>query len=177
MRKLPSAAYLRERLSYNPSTGVLTWNVIEQTGDDVPNTKRFNTRFAGNQAGTRRDGYRIVAIDGTQYYSHRVIWKMMTGAEPAILDHKDNDGMNNRWSNLRSASARQNAWNSKISAANTSGYKGVSYRTDYQRPTWRAYIRINGKPVGLGNFHDPLAAAAAYAAAAKVERGEFARIK
>lgn len=87
-------------------------------------------------------------------------------------DHRDRDGLNNRRNNFRIATKQQNNFNRSISSANTSGFKGVSYRTD--RGTWLASIRHDGKLKKLGTFATKEEAARAYDAAAKLTFGEFA---
>lgn len=99
--------------------------------------------------------------------------QVILGAEDGFLpDHRDGNGLNNRRSNLRSATAQQNTWNRRLSSANTSGFKGVSLRAD--RGTWLAGIAINGKRRKLGTFHNKEAAARAYDVAAREFFGEFA---
>jgi hypothetical protein len=91
------------------------------------------------------------------------------------VDHKDCDPSNNRWDNLRLATASQNQANKKVSRANTSGFKGVSWHKDDKR--WRAQIRMGGKKVHLGSFDTPESAHRAYSEAAMKHYGEFARAK
>lgn len=56
----------------------------------------------------------------------------------------------NRKANLRIVTRQQNAMNSKLSIANTSGYKGV--RWNERRNKWIARMMINGKDIFLGSF-------------------------
>jgi hypothetical protein len=88
------------------------------------------------------------------------------------VDHRDGNGLNNRRSNLRPATARQNMQNRRIQSNNTSGYKGVGRQWN----RWRATIQIDGRQVHLGTFGDPADAARAYDAAAREHFGEFARL-
>lgn len=89
------------------------------------------------------------------------------------VDHKDGDPMNNRISNLRVADFVQNQANRKLNRNSTSGYKGVS--RDKSCGNWKAYIRVNGKLLHLGNFKTKELAAMAYNIAAIEHFGEFAR--
>ncbi len=104
-------------------------------------------------------------------YMHRTI----VGAVAApTVDHRDGDGLNNRRVNLRPATASENQHNQRLSSANTSGFKGVTWLRDRSR--WRANIKINGKSRYLGTFTDIESAAAAYAAASEALHKEFGRI-
>lgn len=68
------------------------------------------------------------------------------------VDHKDRDGLNNRRSNLRSATHKQNCENFGLRKDNISGCKGVSW--DKQLSKWRARIKHNYKTIHLGVFED-----------------------
>jgi len=89
------------------------------------------------------------------------------------IDHRDGDVTNNRWKNLRRATASQNNANRRRPRHNTSGYKGVSLCR--QSGKWRATIGSNGKTIKLGKFTSPKAAHRAYRAAARKLFGKFAR--
>jgi hypothetical protein len=89
-----------------------------------------------------------------------------------MIDRRDGDGTNNRWSNLRRATQSQNTANSRRPRHNTSGYKGVSLRRSGR---WRAIICNKGRWIYLGTFATPEAAHAVYLAAARKLFGEFAR--
>lgn len=90
-------------------------------------------------------------------------------------DHIDGDPLNNRRSNLRVCTRRQNAYNQGIRSNNTSGFKGVSY--SQSRKKWVARIRLpDGSRPELGGFDSPEAAGAAYKTAAERLHGSFARV-
>lgn len=88
------------------------------------------------------------------------------------VDHRDGNGLNNQRTNLRQATALQNMWNRRKTAAAASRYKGVTW----YRPTkrWTAAIRVGGRVRYLGYFRDEQAAARAYDTAAREVHGEFA---
>jgi hypothetical protein len=86
------------------------------------------------------------------------------------MDHKNLNRADDRWSNLREATASQNQANILKKSSNTSGAKGVCWRKDSRK--WQAQICINGKRRYLGSF-DTREAAAAYAAAAKEHFGNL----
>ena len=103
-------------------------------------------------------------------FMHHVILGCGKGKYP---DHIDCDGLNNRRSNLRVATAAQNARNKRPSIKARSGYRGVCWRAGSKK--WAAYIGSQGKRRFLGSFEKLEDAAAAYAAAAVEAYGEFAR--
>lgn len=140
----------RELVSYDPDTGVFTWNVT-----------RAGTAKAGNPAGTvSSQGYVDLKLDGRRYKAHRVAWLLMTGAWPVgDVDHRDGSRLNNRWKNLRDASRSLNMQNQRRARRGTkSGLLGV---TPYRR-RWVAQIGANGRTRHIGVFDTPEAAHAAY---------------
>ena len=82
----------------------------------------------GSEAGYKRvDGYCVVNIGGSPKLVHRIIWKMIYGQSPSLIDHIDQNPTNNKVENLRPYSKRLNAYNiSKLFSHNTSGIRGIS---------------------------------------------------
>ncbi len=72
--------------------------------------------------------------------------------EKPSVDHIDNNRTNNNVRNLRWCTNKENMQNSKLSASNTSGVKGVHW--DKQRNKWQAQIRIDGIKIHLGYFEN-----------------------
>jgi hypothetical protein len=132
-------------------------------------------KFRNGGPGICRCGkYMHIIIEGKHYLAHRIIWKMMTGSDPsALVDHVDTNGLNNRWKNLRIATDAENIMNSKLSRANTSGIKGVSF--DRQNSKWRAHIMVGRKCFNLGRYKSFDDAVAARMRSAELMHGEFAR--
>ncbi|HFN3771038.1 TPA: HNH endonuclease signature motif containing protein, partial [Enterobacter hormaechei] len=88
-----TAEMVRELLEYDPTTGLLTWKTCRK--------KVQKGSVAGSVCGNGRKLYVKVRI-GRLYRAHRLIWLLVTGEWPKChIDHVDNDGTNNRWSNLR----------------------------------------------------------------------------
>lgn len=65
-----------------------------------------------------------------------------------VVDHIDGNPKNNKKSNLRICEQKQNVLNKKFMSNNTSGFIGVSYRSDRNR--WDPEIRLNGIRCHLG---------------------------
>jgi hypothetical protein len=87
-------------------------------------------------------------------------------------DHLDRDGLNNRRSNLRPATASQNGANQGKRSDNTSGVKGVYWHAGAGK--WRARIKVDGKYHSLGYFIDLKDAKAVVETAREKAFGEFA---
>jgi hypothetical protein len=157
-------------ISYDPETGVFVWLPRNDLGKDQ---NRWNTRYAGGPAGNRAsNGYHVIRFRGVHYKAHRIAWLLMTGEWPADqIDHRDLNRSNNRWSNLRAASAGQNVINRRLQSNNSSGRRGVVFNR--QRRKWQVQIGANGKLHYLGCFESKEEAAATYLAAAKIHFGEF----
>lgn len=146
-----------ELLSYEPSTSLLRWMAGQRKG-----------MVAGFDNGI----HLRIGIDGTVYYAHRVIWFYVTGRWPThCIDHRDRDGHNNRWPNLREADFSQNHANRK-NETNKTLPKGVELHVSGK---YRARVTKNKKTVHLGLFETPEEAHGAYIAHAKKLFGEFAR--
>ncbi len=92
-----------------------------------------------------------------------------------VTDHVDGNGLNNQRANLRSATALQNMMNKAPNRGGSSPLKGAVFDRGHKSRPWRASIRLNGRLKYLGNYTTPEEAAAAYAAAATVHFGAFAR--
>lgn len=149
----------RKLFRYDPQTGDLYWKVTK------------GSRSAGKKAGCPNHGYVIVHVDKVRYFAHRVIWLLVTGEwPPCLVDHRDCNGLNNRWENLRAASHVQNGRNRRLSRRNKSGVTGVSFSGRY----WFADIGIDRKVIHLGWFSSRDEAIEARRAAEKKYFGEFA---
>jgi hypothetical protein len=90
---------------------------------------------------------------------HRVLMGLLP-RDGKTVDHKNQNGLDNRKRNLRIVSTSLNISNSKIWATNTSGYRGVSWRKD--RKKWRSFIMVKGKQINCGHYNDIIEAAKAH---------------
>jgi HNH endonuclease len=118
--------------------------------------------------------YAKTQIGGRTVYMHRFLAD--APSDPGlVIDHRNGDGLDNRRSNLRLATRRQNAQNSRGAVGRRlSATRGVSKRQHPQRP-WRAYIYdLNGRFKHLGYFATEEEAVATRLKAEKELFGEFA---
>jgi hypothetical protein len=144
------------KLSYDPKTGVFTWNF-----DGTRGVK------AGDVAGSKTsDGYIKLSIKGKRLLAHRAAWLFVNGQFPdGHIDHINRIKSDNRIANLRSASKAQNAQNREKNSRNTSGYKGVTWHK--RDKMWQAAITVFGKRKHLGYYKELKEAFSAYIAASK----------
>lgn len=91
-----------------------------------------------------------------------------------VVDHEDNDGLNNQRYNLRACTRSENCQNQKLRSDNACGYKGVEWHPSTEK--WRARIRVNQKQISLGLYHRIIDAATTYDAAALRYFGTFAKL-
>ena len=114
----------------------------------------FNRRFRGKRSTCDYlKGSSAYNGVGKNLLAHRVAFFLYHGYYPIwpnSVDHINHDGCDNRIANLREVTAREQAMNTRLSKANTSGVKGVSFLKD--RGKWRASANINGRKVNLGTF-------------------------
>jgi hypothetical protein len=117
--------------------------------------------------------YQRTSIKGKSIYCHQAIFLYHHGYIPKYIDHINGNTFDNRIENLRETNQSLNTANSKLSKANTTGYKGVIWRKDIKK--YHAQIWKNRKRHGLGFFETIEEAALAYKNAAIELFGEFAR--
>ena len=100
---------------------------------------------------------------------HRLIMGNPLGK---FIDHINHNTLDNRKSNLRICTNRQNHQNTLIHKTNKVGYKGVSWH----KSKWETRIRFNDKKLYIGEFNNKLHAAMAYDIWAKELYGEYASL-
>ena len=95
-------------------------------------------------------------------------------ADGKFVDHINHNGLDNRKANLRPATRAENNRNRRKWSKRKCGsrFKGVSWHK--YRKRWTVQIWFNSKMKFIGYFHDEIAAAKAYDAAAKKYHKEFA---
>jgi len=163
---------LRRHLKYDPETGEFSW--IRRYRNE--NGRSANALVLGVPLKnvSPSNGYVRIGFRGTRYLAHRLAWFYVHGRFPRFcIDHVNGDRADNRICNLREATRSQNLWNVPLKAANTSGYKGVSW--DRTRNKFQAKVTVHGKQIHLGRFDSAAEAYQVYCAAAKKYHGDFAR--
>jgi len=96
----------------------------------------------------------------------------MTGAwPPEYVDHKDGDPSNNRWENLRPASAQENSRNKKRKYNSFTGIKGV--KKNSLNDTWEVQIDIGDRILQCGPYFSYQKACQVYDELAEKYFGEF----
>jgi hypothetical protein len=117
---------------------------------------------------------RMTVLNGKRavIYMHRLIMKVTD--RKIQVDHKNHITLNNQQSNLRIATASQNASNSRAKKNGKSKYLGVCWHT--QNNKWQAAIVKDRKSEYIGLFKNEIDAAKAYNAKALELHGEFANL-
>ena len=101
--------------------------------------------------------------------------EIVSAPDGFLIDHINNNSLDNRKSNLRPATPSQNICNRRLSKAGCySQYRGVTW--DKRKNKWMAHITHEKKSIFLGYFNSEIDAAHAYDQAAIKYHGEFARL-
>lgn len=140
--------------------------IIDSEDECITKEKWYSLRKPSGRVYAVRPGVRLHRL-----IMERVIGRTLESNE--IVDHIDNDPLNNVRSNLRLATNKDNVRNSRMRENNTSGYKGVFKH----HKRFRAQIKVDNKSIYLGVFDTPEEAHAAYCEAAVKYHGEFARFE
>lgn len=154
-----TASDLRERVSYDPAAGLMTWR------------KCSNARRIGSEIGTiSPSGYRVAMIGRRLFQVHRLAWLYVHGVWPdGEIDHVNRKRADNRLCNLRVATRVQNIANR--AAQNGREMKGITFT----RGRWQAQIRKNGRNIYLGLYDTAEEAHSVYFDAARRLYGDYAR--
>jgi hypothetical protein len=118
----------------------------------------------GSEAGVSPNGprgYLCLGWNGKRYLTHRIIYYMHTGVDPAnmLVDHINGNTSDNRPENLRLATLKQNAQNMRRPMKNSkTGVLGVHWNS--QNRSWCAKLSVRGKKMCrfFQNFDDAVVA-------------------
>lgn len=141
---------VRELFSYEPPTGELRW-LPGQGGT-----------YSGRSVGKR------VRINKVLYLRSRLIWLWMTGEWPTeMVDHINGNPEDDRWCNLREATAAENARNVLRKGKLPAG-------VELHGRGWRARLKLHGKMIIRSGFATREEAEAAYRDLAATHFQDFA---
>lgn len=149
---------LKRVVLYLPETGEFFWKVrlspMSKMGVPV-----------GSKTGT---GHLTIGIHGASYLLHRLAFLYMTGEMPGSdVDHKNSNGEDNRWSNLRQCTKMQNRHNATRSSKKN-GLVGQRKSTQKTGKPFRASIMVAGICKHIGYFDSDVEAHRAYLIAKSV---------
>lgn len=157
-KKLPNIDVLRESLSYDKDTGLIT-------------RRRDGARAFKTDNG---HGYLRGSFRSNEYLAHRIAWALHYGEDAdGFIDHINMDKSDNRIENLRLATKSENMLNRGAQKNNTSGLKGAYYNK--RQKSWYSRIKFEGVDKFLGYFAGPEEAHEAYKTASMNIHGEFSR--
>jgi len=139
---------LKQLVSYDHETGLFKWKNVS-----------LNRIKPYSIAGTNKNGYVVISIDGKKYMAHVLAWLYVHGYLPKeAIDHKNRLRDDNRIENLRQATVKQNNENLGKRSHNTSGFRGVTWHKTAKK--WMSSVTHNKKQIYLGLFEKPEDAAA-----------------
>lgn len=150
---------VKEWIHYDPETGIFTW------------LQGYFKIGRGSRAGhevkrSPKHRYLQCNILKNQMLCHRLAWFYMTGQWPKDqIDHMDGNPFNNKFSNLREASHKQNQENKRPTHNSKTGHKGITLEPSNK---WRAKIKHNFQTIYLGMFENLEDAIAARKSAEKI---------
>lgn len=129
---LPSKKIITDLLDYNAATGDFIWKKVNSNFIKVGDIAGYVVKSKYNIQ------YRIICINNIKYKAHRIAYFLQTGLQPDEIDHKNGNGLDNRFTNLRASNDKLNANNQKKRVDNRSGIIGVHY--DKYGNRWRATL-------------------------------------
>ena len=119
---------------------------VKIDNDDLEKCSNLTWHYAKN----KDSKYIQTRIKGKMIKLHRYIMNMNNSN--LVVDHINRNPLDNRKSNLRICSYKENSFNKSIRVDNTSGIPGVSFHKTNKK--WRAKIKYNNLTIHLGYFED-----------------------
>jgi len=132
--------------------------------EDYTVINRFN--WYTHHQGHSKTSYAFTTILGKKIHMARFIVGSLRSRH--VIDHVNRNGMDNRKTNLRICTVKQNSYNKMLTK---NRYKGVK---KFSPTCFEAYIRKDRKAIHIGQFKTEVEAAKAYDEKATELFGEFA---
>ena len=102
--------------------------------------------------------YPRISVNGKPRSLHRIVFCWHHGYFPKIIDHINNDRLDNRIENLREATQANNCLNRKHHKNSSSPYKNVYLQSDPKNASWErnwvVRVAVNGKSKYFGSYND-----------------------
>lgn len=133
--------YYAEIIIDSKKYGIIKAKIDNQ---DIERCKEIKWYYAKNKDSEYIEG----TYKGKKVKLHRYILNVKE--KQILIDHINRNTLDNRKSNLRLATNKENSFNKSIRSDNKSGYSGVDLRNN----KWRAKIKYNGITIHLGYFID-----------------------
>lgn len=140
----------------------------------APSQDRIAALPGNTLARYKSAGYSIVRINGENYREHNCIYALHHGHWPVeLVDHINNNKLDNRLENLRAASYSDNSCNRSMRSDNTLGYKGIFKRQTKTGIIYGWMIKSCGKSVSRSGFNTIEEAAADREVQLRIAHGDF----
>lgn len=118
-----TAERLSKVLKYDPESGVWYRRLYNR---DQGYREKVLDLVANN-------GYLVTQIDNKKYLLHRLVFLLEDGVFPIEVDHINRNRLDNRRSNLRKVSRKENANNTSPRVTSLSGVKGIHWNSTSKR--------------------------------------------
>lgn len=115
---------------------------------------------------------KYVYISKTTYRKNETLHQHIMGVAPhnKVIDHIDNNPLNNQRSNLRFVTTTENSWNVPARPRKNRGYIGILRKGR----KWHARMRIKGKVIDIARHNLDKTAATFRDKAVELVQGQFA---
>ena len=130
---------------------MLDTDVVRSIIDYDPLSGVFTKKSTGKILGCKHSkGYIVISVKGNLFLAHRLAWSLVNGDIGEYqIDHINHNKTDNRLSNLRLVSNKENH---KNKGAKNGKVLGVNWYKPYNM--WRSRIMVDGKDINLGYFKD-----------------------